>query len=230
MVVFLINGIFTACESLTYLDRQSNSCVRQCPLFFFGNHTTAQCQPCKIIDFTMGSNVLYYFFAVPDMLENGIQADATAYFGSIVTNATIGTPVFPFRIVIDLNAFAGDLSAVLLIMNRNNLVDAIFKFSDGENTRRFMFDNGIVAENALGMLRREFSLIENRFVVFEDFIIYQQAPPPSLELPTTLDFDMSIIAVGIDPSNSQSGRFAVGNVTLIPPPGEYMITICAHYL
>ena len=31
-----------------YLDQQSNSCVRQCPLFFFGNHTGGLCQPCKL--------------------------------------------------------------------------------------------------------------------------------------------------------------------------------------
>ena len=31
-----------------YLDQQSNLCVRQCPLFYFGNHTGGLCQPCKL--------------------------------------------------------------------------------------------------------------------------------------------------------------------------------------
>ena len=161
-----------------------------------------------------------YYFAVPNMLENGIQADATAYFGSVLTNATIGTPIFPFRIVIDLSRFDGDLSAVLMIMNRNNLVDSIFKFSDGENTRTFRFGSGVVAANASGTLPIEFRFLQNGLLVFEDFVIYQQVPLLSLELPTTLDFDMNIIAVALDLGNSQSVRFAVAMVALIPPPGE----------
>ena len=155
------------------------------------------------------------------MFKNGIQADATAYFGRIVTNATIGTVVFPFRIVIDLGRFGDDLNATLTIMNRNNLVDSIFKFSDGTNQRTFPFANGIVAANASGSLPPEFRLLENGLVVFEDFVIYQQAPPPSLEIPTTLDFDMSILAIAPDPRNTQAVRFAVGMVSLIPPPGKY---------
>ena len=150
-----------------------------------------------------------------------IQADATAYFGRIITNSTPGTEVFRFKIVIDLSRFDNDLSAIVTIMSRNNLVDSIFKFSDGSNQRTFTFDNGIVAASASGTLPNEVTLLENRFVVFEDFIIYQQAPPPSLDLPATLDFDLSILAVAPDPLNSQSLRFAVGTVYLFPPPGEY---------
>ena len=155
------------------------------------------------------------------MLENGIQADATAYFGSVLTHSTSGTPVFSFRIVIDLGTFGGDLSAIATVMYRNNLVDSIFKFSGGTNQRTFPFANGIVAANASGSLPPEFRLLENGLVVFEDCVIYQQAPPPNLELPTTLDFDMAIIAVAPDPINSQSVIFAVGIVDLTPPAGEY---------
>ena len=150
-----------------------------------------------------------------------IQADATAYFGSVLTISTLGTEVFRFRIVIDLSRFDNDLISFLTIMNRNNLVDSIFKFSDGNNQRTFTFANGIVAANVSGSLPPEFRLLENGLVVFEDFVIYQQAPPPSLELPTTLDFDMSIVAIAPDPRNTQSVRFAVGTVSLIPPPGKY---------
>ena len=163
------------------------------------------------------------FVAVPDVLENGIQADATAYFGTILTNSTPGTEVFQFRIIIDLSRFDNDLSAIVTIMNRNNLVESIFRFSDGQNTRTFVFNYGVVAANASGILPPEVSLLQNRlvYVLLEDFVIYQRAPPPSLSLPATLDFDLSIIVVGTDPINSQSIRFAVGTVTLIPPPGEY---------
>ena len=105
-------------------------------------------------------------------------------------------------------------------MNRNNLVDSIFKFGDSTNQRKFIFGSGIVAANASGMLPPQFRLLENGLVLFEDFIIYQQAPPSSLQLPTTLDFDMNILAVSPDPINSQQVRFAVGTVDLIPSPGK----------
>jgi hypothetical protein len=158
------------------------------------------------------------FFTVPDTLPNGVQADATAYFGRIVTNATLGTVVFSFRVVIDLSRFGGDLEAIVTIMNRNNLVLSIFRFSDDVSTRPFNFMGGINAANASGQLPHEIRLLDNGFVVFEDFVMYRQAPPPSLELPTTLDFDLSIIVVGPGQDNTVQTDFAVGRVDLIPPP------------
>jgi hypothetical protein len=109
-------------------------------------------------------------------------------------------------------------------MNRNNLVQSIFRFSDDEVTRTFNFFNGINAANASGRLPREVRLLENGLVVFDDFVIYRQAPPPNLELPTTLDFDLSIIVVGRGGANTIAlqSDFALGTVALIPPPpGEY---------
>lgn len=147
-------------------------------------------------------------------MESGVHADATAYFGTVLTTDPVGIEVFHFRVVIDLSRFDNDLSAVITVMNRNNLVESIFKFSNGENQRTFLFDGGIVATNASDRLTPEFRLLENGLVVFEDFVIYQQAPPPSLNLPITLDFDMNIVAVPFDPRNSQAIRFAVGIVTI----------------
>ena len=156
-----------------------------------------------------------------------IQADATAYFGRIVSNAALRTVVFPFRIVINLSRFDNDLSAILSVMNRNSLVDSIFKFSHDSNQRTIVFNGGVVAANASGMLPPQVRLLENRLVIFEDTVIYFQAPPPSLELPTTLDFDMSIVAVSqLDPSRSESFRYAIGTVSLVPPPGEYGYYLC----
>ena len=51
---------------------------------------------------------------VPDVYS--VQADATAYFGSVLTNATFGTQVFQFRIVVDLSDFNNDLDFIVLIM------------------------------------------------------------------------------------------------------------------
>ena len=166
--------------------------------------------------------ILYNCYCtVPDVLENGIQADATAYFGSVLTNATIGTEIFRFRIVIDLSRFNNDLDAIVIIMVRNNLVESIFKFSDGQNTRTFAIaaQGGIDAVNASRVFP-EIRLIENRLVVFEDGVIYQEAPPPSLELPTRLDFDLNLIVVGRQSANIQELLpFAIGTVGLIEPPG-----------
>ena len=168
----------------------------------------------------MNSHYYYAcFITVPDNLENGIQADATAYFGTVLTNAPIGTEIFRFRIVIDLNAYSGDLSAILTVLNRSFQVTSIFRFSGSEFTKQFTFDNGIVAANASGMLPPEISLLEHNFVVFEDYVIYNQRPPPDWELPTTVDFDLTIIVLGRgDIPITNIVDFAPGTVDLIPPP------------
>ena len=168
-------------------------------------------------------------------MDRGIQADATAYFGSVLTNAMIGTEVFRFRIVIDPSRFNNDLNALVIIMVRNNLVETIFKFSDGQNQRTFAIgaQGGIDAVNASRVFP-EIRLIENRLVVFEDFIIYQQAPPSTLQLPTTLDFELNLIVVGRNSITIQELLpFAVGTVTLLPPPGKSTYSLLAmlhwHY-
>lgn len=42
------NLILVACDVPLYFDAGTNNCVRQCPLFTFGNHTVAECQPCEL--------------------------------------------------------------------------------------------------------------------------------------------------------------------------------------
>ena len=161
------------------------------------------------------------YFAVPAVLENGVQADATAYFGSVVTSDPFGTEVFRFRIVIDLSQFNNDLDAIVILMVRNTLVQSIFRLSDGQNQRTFFIRNrgGIRTVNESRVFP-EITLIENGFVVYEDYIIYQEAPPSSVELPTTLDFVFNLIVVGENNFNSQQINFAIGTVYLTPPPGN----------
>ena len=162
------------------------------------------------------------FYTVPDVLDHGIQADATAYFGNISVAAPYCTEVFRFRLVIDLSSFHDDLDVIAIIMVRNNLVESIFKFSDGQNFRLFAIgtQGGIDAVNASQEFP-EIRLIENRLVVYENSVIYQATPPSSLELPTVLDFDLNFIAVGRNHIDiEQLLPFAVGTVTLnLPPPG-----------
>ena len=154
-------------------------------------------------------------------MDRGVQADPTAYFGSIPINATLGTEIFPFRIVIDISRFNNDLEGVIIIIYRNNLAQTIFGFNDGQNYRAFEIGalGGIDSENA----SREFpeiNLIENRLVVYEDRVIYRQALPHSSELPLVLDFDVNFIAVGRSFSVYQEfWPLAVGTVTITAPPG-----------
>ena len=173
------------------------------------------------------------FNTVPDVLDHGIQADATAYFGNISIAAPYGTEIFRLRIVIDLSRFHDDLDVIVIIMVRNNLVESIFKFSDGQNFRLFAIDTqgGIDAVNASRVFP-EITLIENRLVVYEDSVIYQETPPSSLQLPTVLDFDLNFIAVGRNYIDIQEVLpFAVGRVILNPPtPGivPQFVIACPH--
>ena len=165
------------------------------------------------------SKIIIFFFAVPDVLPNGVQADATAYFGRILINATVGTPVFPFRIVIDPSTYGGDLDAIITVLNRDNQVARTFRFGDnGQTTRPYTFIGGINAENAAGLLPPEIRVLENGLVVLEDSIIYIS---PDIEVvdPDRLEFDLSVIVLGRGPgARSNSTDFAVATVDLIPPP------------
>ena len=100
-------------------------------------------------------------------------------------------------------------------MNRNRLVESIFKLSDGQNVRSF----AITAQGGIGVVNitnlfPEIQFINNRLVLFEDSVIYQQAPPTSLGLPTALDFDLNFIAVGRNYFDVV--HIAVGRVTINP--------------
>ena len=156
-------------------------------------------------------------------MDQGLQADATAYFGSIQTATPLGAVVFSFRIVIDRNRFTNtDLSAIIVTLTRNNLVQSIFKFSDGSTDRQFLINlaGGIDAVNASRVFP-EIRLYDSRYIVYEDSVIYNQGPPSTLELPTTLDFDLNIIVVGVVTTDVASlTPFAVGTVDLDRPPGK----------
>ena len=107
-------------------------------------------------------------------------------------------------------------------MVRSNLVERIFKFSDGQNQRTFGIgaQGGIDAVNA-SRVYPEIRLIENRLEVYEDFVIYQEAPPSDLEIPAVLNFDLNVIVVGRNSlAIEELLPFAIGEVTLIPPPGS----------
>ena len=157
-------------------------------------------------------------------MPNTFQADATAYFGSVLSNATSGTVVINFRIIIDRYQFTNnDLSAILIIMNRNNLVESLFKFSTGANQRRFAIGNegGIVAVNA-SRIFPEIRLLNDQYILYEDHVIFiaDQNSLSTVELPAALDFDLSLLVVGINPVQSIQLQFATAYVTILSPPGK----------
>ena len=65
----------------------------------------------------------------------------------------------------------------------------------------------------------EIRLIENRLVVFEDYVIYQAAPPPGLQVLFVLNFDLNLIVIGQGSVNIQEFLpFAVKTVAMTLPP------------
>ena len=165
-----------------------------------------------------------FCLSVPAVLPNSFQADATAYFARVLSNATSGSVVINFRIIIDRYQFTNnDFSAILVIMSRNNLVESIFKFRNGVNQRRFAIGNegGIVAVNASRVFP-EIRLLNDQYILYEDHIIFtaNQDSLSTLEFPVTLDFDLSLLVVGINPIDSIQQQFARASVTILSPPGK----------
>ena len=160
---------------------------------------------------------------VPDLQDFGIQGDATAYFGSIPINATLGTEIFRFRIVVNLSRVQNDLDLIAIILTRNYVVETVFGFKGGQNYRVFDIagQGGIDSENVTRLFP-EITVIENGLVVYEDYVIYQQLPPPFFELPVDFDFDLYYVAVGRNFSIYQElGSMPVGRVTITLPPGIF---------
>ena len=65
-----------------------------------------------------------------------MQADTTAYYGSVEIGAPLGTDIFKFRIVVNISNFGNDLDAIVTSLVRSNLVEKTFSFSDGHNQFR----------------------------------------------------------------------------------------------
>ena len=156
---------------------------------------------------------------VPALQDISIHGDATAYFGSIPINATLGTEVFRIRIVISLSGVQNDLDLIAVVLTRNYLAETVLGFNGGINYRVFDIasQGGIDSEN-VSNLYPEITVIENRLVVYEDYVIYQQTPPPFIELPVVIDFDLYFAAIGRNFSVYQE-PLPVGTVIITLPPG-----------
>ena len=65
----------------------------------------------------------YPCVAVLGNYHGGIQANATAYFGSIHTSAANGTVIFHFRVFIDLIHFNNDIQFINVTLIQNELAE-----------------------------------------------------------------------------------------------------------
>ena len=156
---------------------------------------------------------------VSDLQDFGIQGDATAYFGSIPINATLGTEIFRFRIVVNLSRIQNDLNLIAVVLTRNYVVNTVFGFKGGLNYRVIDIagQGGIDSENVTRLFP-EITVVENRLVVYEDYVIYQQLLPPFFALPVVFDFDLYFITVGRNFSVYQE-LIRIGRIMVTLPPG-----------
>ena len=125
----------------------------------------------------------------------------------------------------NLSRFHDDLGLIAIVIIQNRLAETVLGFTGGENYNYRVLEigalGGIDSDN-VSSLYPEITVIENRLVVYEDYVIYQQPPPPFIELPVVLDFDLYFIAFSRNFSVYQEvWPLAVGRVTITLPPGTY---------
>ena len=146
-----------------------------------------------------------------------MQANATVYTGHVHSDLSTNTSVFGFKIVADISSLVSNLRMLFFTMTmvRNAQVERIFKLSDGQNEKTVQTTNGIAEISNFP----ELTLIDNRYLVYEDYVIYNEAPPSSLSLPTIRDFDMNVHIVtvlegGMFSTFADLTPFALGRVIL----------------
>ena len=134
-------------------------------------------------------------------------------------NAENGTVVFPFRLTINLRRFDNDLEFINVALIQNNFAERIFSFSNYHQQRHLPISKhgGIDAVKASNVFP-EITLIENRIVVYEDYVIYTFEDDLlfDMELPPTVDLDLNVDILGNNSGNTEERTpFAVATVVLI---------------
>ena len=105
-------------------------------------------------------------------------------------------------------------------MNENVLVNRLFKFSNGLNTKQIqpVDEGGIVAVNASGVFP-EIRLLNSQYVIYEDSVIYNGLQS-DIAMTTQYGFDLTITIIGAETGDVQQGSIGRGNVTVLTPPGK----------
>ena len=168
--------------------------------------------------------MLGFYVTVPGDY-GGVQANATAYFGNVHVNAENGTVIFRFRVLIDLRHFNNNIDFINVELVQNNFAERIFSFSNYRQQRNFSISDhgGVDAVNASNVFP-ELRLLQNRFLVYEDDVIYSYQDgfsSSSTQLPTTVDFDLNLFVSGQNSDNIEERiPFAVATVALITDLSE----------
>ena len=170
--------------------------------------------------FIVGKFMHYLCIAVLGNYHGGIQANATAYFGSIHTSAANGTVVFHFRVFIDLEHFNNDIQFINVTLIQNEFAETIFAFSNNQHKRNFPIGKhgGIDAVNTSRVFP-EIILLQSRLLVYEDYVIYSYQdgfPLSDMQSPTTIDLDLNMVVLGQNSDNTEEhSTFAIAIIELI---------------
>ena len=162
---------------------------------------------------------MYYviFFSL-DPADYMAYLNATTYVAEITADTPFGTPVLYFSAVVDGSAFT--LPVVLLTLVENNLVERIFKLSNGRIDQQYF---GLTPDPATNTIT-----IVNQVVYSDD---PRNAPlgdrPPTL--PATFGMSINLVAVGTAGGGGTPvpvDRGVRAFVTVNPPPGEHLGSSC----
>ena len=162
--------------------------------------------------------VCLYTFTVPEEFS-GVQANATAYYGSVHVNATNGTIVFSFRSVIDLRQFDNGSGIIEVVLTQSNFTGTrLFSFSNYQQQRHF----SISKHGGINI-----TLITNRIVVYDDHIIYNGYEHDTLsnvKLPSAVELHLNVATKRNNSDDTEEHTpFAVATVAIIqdPPQGYF---------
>ena len=149
-----------------------------------------------------------------------VQANATAYYGSVHVNATNGTVVFSFELIIDLRRFNNGTESIEVTLTQNNLTGLrLFSFSNYQQRRHF-------STSKLGSINITF--VTDRIIVCDDHVIYngyERDFLSNIKLPSTIELYLNVAIRGNNSNSTEEYTpFAVATVMLIQdPPQGYII-------
>ena len=105
--------------------------------------------------------------------------NATQFRATAIVNASLGMPVISFTTIIN-NTFFQDPDVVTISVVRSDQTAEIFS----------LLENGANSESITNPASGLPAVI-----TLERAVIYSNAPPPTIELPATFDFDINIAVV-----------------------------------
>ena len=138
--------------------------------------------------------------------------NATTYVAEITADTPFGTPVLYFSALIDGSAFISPF--VLFTLVENDLIERVFKFSNGRNSQQYV---GLTPDPATNTIT-----IVNQVVYSDD----PRNTEPPYSLPATFGMSINLVAIDTAGSTGSADRDVRAFVTVNPPPGEPLASAC----